>query len=333
MSILFIGPTRLGDAILVSGVLAWLHEASPHEPITVACGAPAAMALANAPGVAALHVMDKRPRGGHWFDLWRAARAQRWRCIVDLRRSLLSWVLRADRRHVIPRGRTAEHRVALASRAIGLPPQPPRLWWSDQHRRRAADLLPDGRPVLALGPGANWICKQWPTGSFIDLAARLLATDGRLAGGRLLLVGSLAEREVARPIFGALAGVSMVDGFGLDIPTTAALLSRCALFVGNDSAMMHLAAASGIPTVGLFGPTRDEHYGPWGPNGLVVRTAESVPQLLARRRSAGPDSTLMDSLDPDRVLAAINARWPTLPRAPAQPARQEVAVTGKRHAT
>lgn len=312
MSVLFIGPTRLGDAILVSGVLGWLHETYPHDPITVACGAPAAMALADAPGVAALHVMLKRRRGGHWIDLWRAARTRRWRCIVDLRRSLISRVLRADRRCIIPRGRAAEHRVELASRAVGLPPQPPRIWLSTQHCRNAMDLLPGDQPVLALGPGANWICKQWPIECFADLASRLLGVGGPLAGGSLFLVGSLAEREIARPILHALPGALVVDGFGLDIPTTAAALSRCTLFIGNDSAMMHLAAAAGIPTVGLFGPTRDEHYGPWGPNGLVVRTPESVEDLLARRRLGDPDSTLMESLTSDAVASAVIARWPHL---------------------
>lgn len=104
----------------------------------------------------------------------------------------------------------------------------------------------------------------------------------------------------------------MIDGFGADIPTTAAMLERASLFVGNDSAMMHLSAAVGTPTVGLFGPTRDEHYGPWGPNGLTVRTPETVETLLASRRPGEPDRTLMASLAVETILEAIEARWPGL---------------------
>ncbi len=63
------------------------------------------------------------------------------------------------------------------------------------------------------------------------------------------------------------------------------LLKRCRLMVANDSAMMHLAAASGIPTIGLFGPTKDQHYRPWGENGFVVRTPDSADPLMARLRS------------------------------------------------
>ncbi|MDX2291719.1 MULTISPECIES: glycosyltransferase family 9 protein, partial [Streptomyces] len=51
----------------------------------------------------------------------------------------------------------------------------------------------------------------------------------------------------------------------LTIPEAAACLRRCALFVGNDSGLMHLAAAAGTPTLGLFGPTPAEEYAPSGP--------------------------------------------------------------------
>jgi ADP-heptose:LPS heptosyltransferase len=68
---LFIGPTRLGDAILVSGILDWLHRDDPRGTVTIACGAPAAMALALAPGLSKMHVMHKRRWSQHWFALWR----------------------------------------------------------------------------------------------------------------------------------------------------------------------------------------------------------------------------------------------------------------------
>ncbi len=68
----------------------------------------------------------------------------------------------------------------------------------------------------------------------------------------------------------------------MDLPGAAACLKRCALFVGNDSGLMHMAAAAGTPTLGLFGPTRDQHYAPWGPKGAAVRTEESVEALTGR---------------------------------------------------
>ncbi|EFH11199.1 hypothetical protein HMPREF0731_2580 [Pseudoroseomonas cervicalis ATCC 49957] len=62
-----------------------------------------------------------------------------------------------------------------------------------------------------------------------------------------------------------------IDAVGrLELPEAAALLSRCALFLGNDSGLMHLAAAAGVPTLGLFGPTPAGEYAPIGPRARAV---------------------------------------------------------------
>ena len=314
MSILFVGPNRLGDAILVSGLLHWLHKTHPEDEITLACGPWAAMALRDAPGVTSLHIMEKRPRGGHWLDLWRLARRQRWRRVVDLRRSVLPWLLRAGARHSVPKGEPGEHRVVQAARTLDLPPQTPRTWLSESHRETAARLLPPRRPVLALGTGANWVCKTWPAGHFADLARRVTAPGGPLPNGIVLLVGGGGERGSADTIMASLAPDGFVDAFGFDVPNTAALLERASVFVGNDSAMMHLAAASGTRTIGLFGPTSEEQYGPWGPEAIVVRTPESLSALQAQRES-DPSCALrsqMTSLEVQAVLDALQRRWPDI---------------------
>lgn len=312
MRTLFIGPTRLGDAILVSGLVDRLHRDDPRGTLTIACGAQAAMALALAPGLSTLHVVHKQKWSRHWLSLWRATKGVRWDRVVDLRRSLLPWALRAGERRVIPRSLPSEHRVTLASRTLGLPPQAPRIWIDGKHARAAGDMAGKSSRMVAIAPGANWICKTWPIGRFTQLAHALVGRGGALDGATIVLVGGAEEREGARPLWQAFPADRVVQAFGADVPTTAALLARCSLFVGNDSAMMHLAAAVGIPTVGLFGPTRDEHYGPWGGHGLVVRTPETVDSLLATRRSGEPDRTLLGSLTVEAVLKAITDRWPDL---------------------
>ena len=62
----------------------------------------------------------------------------------------------------------------------------------------------------------------------------------------------------------------------LTLPEAAACLERCALFVGNDSGLMHLAAAVGAPTLGLFGPTPASEYGPSGVQAGFVAAAERL---------------------------------------------------------
>lgn len=309
MAVLFIGPTRLGDGILASGVLARLGETAPGRSITLACGMPASMALRNAPGVEELHIIRKRAVHGHWLDLWRAVAWRRWDRVIDLRRSVLPWLLRAGSRQIVPLSRPDEHRVALAARTIGLPPQAPRIWITEADRGRADRLVPQGAPILALGVGANWVGKIWPATQFADLAVRLTATDGPLSCGRVLLVGSDTERALAGPVFARFAPHRVIDAFGLDISTTAASLERADLFVGNDSAMMHLAAATGTRTVGLFGPTDDALYGPWGSNALAVRTPETATELRAMQARRPDAGSLMTSLRHEAVAAAIARRW------------------------
>ena len=67
----------------------------------------------------------------------------------------------------------------------------------------------------------------------------------------------------------------------LDLLTTYACLKRVRLFIGNDSGAMHLAAAAGAPTLGLFGPSDDRLYGPWGPNGRALRGPREL-ELIRR---------------------------------------------------
>ena len=67
----------------------------------------------------------------------------------------------------------------------------------------------------------------------------------------------------------------------VDLLTAYAALKRADLFIGNDSGLMHIAAAAGIPTIGLFGPSDERRYGPWGENTVAVRGPRSLDQFLA----------------------------------------------------
>ena len=310
MAILFITSTYIGDAILSSGVLKRLLDDYPDDAVTIACGAPAAKVFEAAPRLARIHVIRKRRHSLHWFDLWRETVGQRWRVVVDLRRTAMPYVLRAKERRVLPKNTAPVHRVVMNASVLGSPPLDPYVWTNATHEERAHELVGDGGDIVAIAPGASWPGKIWPAQSFVELANRLLAPGGALEGSRLLLVGAENERATAQPIFDGVPGDRLIDGMGVDVLSTFAAMRRCRLFVGNDSAMMHLAAATGRPTVGLFGPTNDIHYGPWGPNGLVVRTPESIDELIG-----GPDydtrttGTMMSGLTPQMVEAAIRNRW------------------------
>jgi ADP-heptose:LPS heptosyltransferase len=307
VNILFITSTRIGDAVLSTGLLGALSDRRDAR-ITLACGPAAAALFEEAPGVERVIALAKQPRAGHWRALWRACAGRRWDLLVDLRHSVLSYLLRAPEKRVLRSRPDGRHQVERLAEVLGLEPPPaPRLWIGERHRAEARARLGDGGALLALGPAANWRGKEWPPERFVELA-RHLTGPGVLAGARVVLLGAAAEREAGRPLVEGLAG-RVIDLIGeVGLLTAAAVIEQCNLYVGNDSGLMHIAAATGVPTLGLFGPSRDEHYAPWGEATAVVRTPESYDELIAR---PGYDhrttASLMGSLAVEAVEAAAVA--------------------------
>ncbi|MBP5857074.1 glycosyltransferase family 9 protein [Marivibrio halodurans] len=291
MRLLFITSNRIGDAVLSTGLLAHLiaeaRDQGGMPEVTVAAGPASTPLFAGVPGLAGVIPMHKRKGGLHWFRLLARVGWQRWDVVVDLRRSALAYCLRADRRLIVPKSNRPLHRVHLLARMIGreAAPPAPTLWPTDAARAEAARLAPEGPPILALAPTANWRGKIWPAERFAALAGRLCATDGPLPGARVAVLGGPGEDAQAAPVLDAIPPERRIDLVGrIDLLTAAALLERARLFVGNDSGLMHIAAAMGTPTLGLFGPSKTELYAPWGPHAAYVRTPESFGDL-----TGGPD--------------------------------------------
>ncbi len=310
--ILFITASRIGDAVLTTGVLNALLARYPGAEVTVACGAPAAKLFAGVPGIIRVHPMIKRPYGGHWRDLWRMAVPTRWTHIVDLRHSLTSYVLRTRHRNIFTGGDPALHKVEQFSAVLKDGQiHPPHLWLRPHDTADAAALLPDNQPVLAVGATANWRGKQWPVENFLKMIQHLTSDTGCFNDASIALVAAPDEREQVQPLFDALPASRVIDLIGKgDLLTTAACLQRATLYIGNDSGLMHMAAAMGTPTLGLFGPSNDTWYRPWGAHTAFVRTPESMAELTSHpeydHRTTG---SLMYSLPVETVVEAAETLY------------------------
>jgi heptosyltransferase-2 len=125
----------------------------------------------------------------------------------------------------------------------------------------------DPRGCVAMAPGSRWPMKRWPLPHYIRLARHIVEERGM----RVVLVGDDADAKLCEPLVDAL-GDDVVDATALpDVIDTAAVIARCRAFVGNDSGLMHLAEAVGVPVVGLFGPTVEAFgYYPALPSSRVV---------------------------------------------------------------
>lgn len=282
MRILFVTSNRVGDAVLSTGLLDHLIRSHPDARITVACGPAAAGLFARMPNRERTIVMEKQPHGRHWLPLWAAAIGVRWDLVVDVRASALSYLVMTRARAVMRRrpGSRATHKTAQLAAMLRLDPPPLPVVWTDAgDRDLAARLLPPDGPVVAMGPTANWSGKIWPPDCFAALFQGLAA--GPLPGARLAVLAGpgVAERKLATPLLAAVPAAIDLAGT-LSLSQAAACLDRATLYVGNDSGLMHLAAAAGAPTLGLFGPTAAIEYRPAGPRGAVARSATARMQDL-----------------------------------------------------
>lgn len=144
--------------------------------------------------------------------------------------------------------------------------------------------------VVALHPGSGSQRKRWPADHFAEVAR--LARD---AGYQPLLLAGESDAEALRETQAALARLGLRAAVpvaqGLRVATLAALLARCAGFVGCDAGVSHLAGLVGAPTVAVFGPTDPARWSPLGPCVGVARS---------------PDAQL-DHLSPDVVWATLRS--------------------------
>ena len=170
--------------------------------------------------------------------------------------------------------------------------------FQDGRERLRAAGLPDAFLALALGAASH--IKRTPVSTWVALV-RHLAAQGR---PHALLGASATDREEADQILQACPGTPNLVG-RLDLPASAAVLSRAAGLVGNDSGFSHLAAACGIPVVVVFGPTDPVRSLPRGRVELVRREDLECIACMKNICRLG-DTRCLQGLDPGAVLAAVD---------------------------
>lgn len=303
--ILYLAEAEADAAVMSSGVLAYLVESLPNATFTVVGSPDSAPLFADTPRLRKLIVLEKE---GHleWLNLWSQVQSVRWGLIVDMRGTTFSGKLKRQKRAVRGQDEPGVHAVELAARVLHLDDIPaPRLYVGDQTRAAVDALIPtETTPILAVGPGAEWMGKVWPPERYALVAAALVGDDGPLAGGRVIVVGEENAREAAHLIRLSLKRNRVIElqGGRLTPLQTVAALEKADLYVGADTLWTQLAAASGTPTLGLFGPSDDRLRGPWG--GVSVRGPRTVDDFRKIDPKLNQAFQHMNDLPADRVIRA-----------------------------
>ena len=172
--------------------------------------------------------------------------------------------------------------------------------------RTRRGLDDEKRPVVALAPGAVGPSKRWPSASYADLARGLLAD-----GYAVWVLGGPDEKALAKEIVG---DTQARDLTGTDLRDAILALASASAAVSNDSGLLHVAAAVGTRTIGIFGPTSPWHWGPLNPLAGVVQASGE----LACRPCHKPVCRLghhrcMREIAPPEVLAAARRALAAIP--------------------
>jgi heptosyltransferase-2 len=321
MRIVVIRFSSLGDCVLLCPLLEHLKRAGAGEVVVVTRRDYAEL-FAAARGADRVLAIDRRDSP---LASWRAGRAFRGPdcAVIDAHASARSRLLSLGAGRV--RSRIAKHtrarlglvvfkrpaslptmleRYARLAREVGVetPALAPGGIAVPAPAARAAAHAMGEAPFVAVSPGSRWSAKQWP--GFTPLCETLASAQGY----RVLLVGDRRDRAAAAPIAASL-GHRALDLTGqATLMETAAHIARCRAFVGNDSGLMHLSEAVGVPVVALFGPTVRE-FG-YYPSLARSRTVERrLPCRPCSKNGAAPcpraTGECLGAILPDTVADAV----------------------------
>jgi ADP-heptose:LPS heptosyltransferase len=185
-----------------------------------------------------------------------------------------------------PDGFSAQPVVALRAEAI---------CWAD---RFCARHSLQSRPVLAIAPGSGARAKNWPAEFFLTVARWWRQVTG---GTVLLLIGPVEqENGGAEPLQSDCAVAS-----NLSLAQAAALLARSDIYLGNDSGVSHLAAALGVRTVALFGPSDANQWAPRGEKVILLRRGIECSPCQEATMKHCPHRACLTELHPEEVIATL----------------------------
>lgn len=316
MKILFITSSRIGDAVLSFGLLNHIEQTYPSAKVTIACGPLAVSLFQGYPLVEAIIPLKKEKRNGHWAKLWRQVIGTRWDMVIDLRDSAVSRLIFVKKKHIFSRHiDKAQHKAEQNAAVMKLTDVPaPKLWFTKDQMTKAQQLIPSGEAVLGVGPTANWIGKTWPADRFIEVVEFMTGAGGVMEGARVAVFGAPGEEEDAQKVLNSIPKDRQIDCIAKGLPgEAAAAIARCDFYIGNDSGLMHCAAAAGVPTLGLFGPSYPHIYAPYGAHTHYVRTPESFDELRDfEGYTPQTCGCLMESLTVDAVKQALQERFPKI---------------------
>lgn len=340
--ILLIQLGDIGDVVLTTPTIKALKENHPSGEIFVLLRSYAGELLEGCPWVDGVICVNKEKRKltekiAYQKDFLLGLRRKRFELAIDLRAGTRGAIVsflsgarlrvgryRGDKRlwrnrlftHLIRPENELRQYSALHSLNILAPFElrikntSPELIVTEEKERSAGNILrkekvlPD-KLLIALHPFSRWRYKEWPIRNYI----RLINHMGSRYKVSILITGSIDERDRISEI----AKSSKIDVHNLAGKTSlgelAAILKKCRLLIGIDSAPIHIAAAVGTPTITIFGPSSPINWAPQGKHHYVIY--KDLPCVPCRQKGCNNSevSRCLDELSVEEVIPVVDTKF------------------------
>jgi ADP-heptose:LPS heptosyltransferase len=242
-------------------------------------------------------ILTKQKYNLHWFKLYKELSAFRYDEIVDFRSSLIGYFLRVKKRNIF-RMKKSKNIYEQIHHKFDTDLKKDFKILTD----RVRNIFPNSN-YACLAPFTNWAPKEWPTEQYVNIAKYLID----IGIDKIFILGSEEESSKFHHFESAL-GNNAINRCGKQhILNDYGLLQKSRLFIGNDSSMMHMAALSKTPTLGLFGPTNDNIYFPKiFDHCHLVRSTETFESLVSKTQNYTLNNCLMNDVSYNQVIDKVN---------------------------
>jgi lipopolysaccharide heptosyltransferase II len=345
LKILLVRLRLIGDVVFTTPAIRAIRRHYPGARITYIVEEDAAPIVRDNPHIDELIVVCNPQAPGRLradVALIRRLRRERYDVAVDFhggpRSSLLTWLSGAPRRigyHVagrswmyttrVPRPRELRPRHSVVGQwdvllPLGITPPDPEVDATEMPRSASASAavaqrlatagVESAAPIVVVHVSAGNPFRRWPSDSFVELICRLAGNDPRrriiLTSGPSDAGAASAIARRARARLGAAERAAVVECGDFDLAELRALIDRAAVYIGGDSGPLHVAGTTGVPVVGLYGPTLPVRSRPYRSAKYFAAAAE-VQDLACRpcdqRRCAPGDFRCLTGISAESVAA------------------------------
>ena len=298
MHLLFISSNRIGDSLINLQVLnKYIRKNKKNIEVTLVSGSLPMPIYDDYTMISKRVILTKQKYNLHWFKLYKKLSAFRYDEIVDFRSSLIGYFLRVKKRNIF-RMKKSKNIYEQIHHKFDTDLKKDFKILTD----RVRNIFPNSN-YACLAPFTNWAPKEWPTEQYVNIAKYLI--DRGI--DKIFILGSEEESSKFHHFELAL-GNNVINRCGKQhILNDYGLLQKSRLFIGNDSSMMHMAALSKTPTLGLFGPTNDNIYFPKiFDHCHLVRSTETFESLVSKTQNYTLNNCLMNDVSYNQVIDKVN---------------------------